>query len=114
MVWTSARGKGLRTHRCVLLAFLPMRSVSYAVLMSAFVFVVLLGERTSAQRARDRDDILITKARIVDGTGAPWYRGDIGIVGDQIAAIGNLAAASAQIRIDATNLVAAPGFIDLL
>jgi dihydroorotase/N-acyl-D-amino-acid deacylase len=57
---------------------------------------------------------LITKGRIVDGTGAPWYRGDIGIVGDTIAAIGTLTNASATVRVDASNLVVAPGFIDLL
>src|SRR5262245_53354866 len=114
MVWTSTRDKGLRAHPCVLLAFQPMRSVSYAVLMSAFVFVVLCGVRTDAQRARNAFDILITKGRIVDGTGAPWFRGDVGIVGDRIAAIGTLATATAHIRIDATNLVVAPGFIDLL
>src|SRR5436190_12445691 len=99
MVWTSSVDKGLRTHPCVLLAFAAMRSASYAILMSAFVFVVLWGVRPGAQRASNRFDILITKARIVDGTGAPWYRGDIGIVGDEIAAIGHLATATAQMRI---------------
>jgi dihydroorotase/N-acyl-D-amino-acid deacylase len=57
---------------------------------------------------------LITKGRIVDGTGGPWYRGDIGIVGDTIAAIGTLTNASATVTVDASNLVVAPGFIDLL
>src|SRR6185295_10752184 len=50
----------------------------------------------------------------VDGTGAPWFRGDIGIVGDRIAALGALGDATAETRIDATNLVVSPGFIDLL
>ena len=51
---------------------------------------------------------------MVDGTGAPWMRADVGIVGDRIMRIGNLAGASAKQRIDATNLVVAPGFIDML
>src|SRR5206468_4805099 len=55
-----------------------------------------------------------TNGRIVDGTGSPWFRGDIGIAGDRIAAIGALGDASAAAEIDATNLVVAPGFIDLL
>ena len=40
-------------------------------------------------------DVLITNGRIVDGTGAPWFRGDVGIVGDRITAIGRLAARAA-------------------
>jgi dihydroorotase/N-acyl-D-amino-acid deacylase len=59
-------------------------------------------------------DLVIVNGRIVDGTGAPWFRADVGIVGDRIEAIGNLAAAEANTRIDAANLVVAPGFVDLL
>lgn len=59
-------------------------------------------------------DVVIAGARIVDGTGAPWFRGDIGIRGDRIAAVGDLSAAEAGQRIDAANHVVAPGFIDLL
>ena len=61
-----------------------------------------------------RFDVLITNGRIVDGTGSPWFRGDIGIVGDRIAALGALGEASAAATVDAANLVVAPGFIDLL
>jgi N-acyl-D-amino-acid deacylase len=59
-------------------------------------------------------DVVITNGRVVDGTGAPWFRADVGIRGDRIAAIGNLSAARATTRIDAAGLVVAPGFIDLL
>jgi dihydroorotase/N-acyl-D-amino-acid deacylase len=68
--------------------------------------------RPSAQRPSF--DVVIANGRIVDGTGAPWYRGDIGILGDRITAIGALGDATAAVRVDATNLVVAPGFIDLL
>jgi len=61
-----------------------------------------------------RYDVLITNGRIVDGTGAPWFRGDVGITGDRIAAVGKLTGAAAGTTIDASNLVVAPGFIDLL
>ena len=59
-------------------------------------------------------DVLITNGRIVDGTGAPWYRADVGITGDRITAIGNLAGREAKSRIDAASQVVAPGFIDML
>lgn len=57
-------------------------------------------------------DLLITGGRIVDGSGNPWYRADLGIRGGAIAAIGRLAKAEAKERIDATGKVVAPGFID--
>jgi dihydroorotase/N-acyl-D-amino-acid deacylase len=68
--------------------------------------------RPSAQRARY--DLVITNGRIVDGTGAPWFRGDVAIMGDRIAAVGAIGDAGGAPAIDATNLIVAPGFIDLL
>jgi len=59
-------------------------------------------------------DLKITNARIVDGTGAPWFRGDVGIRGDTIVAVGDLAADAAATTLDAHDRVVAPGFIDLL
>ncbi len=59
-------------------------------------------------------DIVITNGHIIDGTGSPWYAADVGIRAGKIAAIGNLAGASATKRIDAHGMVVAPGFIDML
>ncbi len=59
-------------------------------------------------------DIVITNGRIIDGSGSPWYSGDIGIRDGRIAAIGNLAAAQRARAIDAHGMVVAPGFIDML
>jgi N-acyl-D-amino-acid deacylase len=59
-------------------------------------------------------DIVITNGHIIDGTGSPWYSGDLGIRDGRIAAIGNLAAASRKRTIDAGGKVVAPGFIDML
>lgn len=58
-------------------------------------------------------DLLIRNGRIVDGTGAPWFVGDLAISGDRIVAMGNLHAASAKQEIDAGGLVVSPGFIDV-
>ena len=59
-------------------------------------------------------DVVIQHGRIVDGTGSPWYSGDIGIRQGRIAAIGNLNGAPAKRTIDARGMVVAPGFIDML
>ncbi len=58
-------------------------------------------------------DVVISGGRMVDGTGAPWVHADVGIVDDRIAAIGDLHDAVAKRRIDAADLVVAPGFIDV-
>ncbi len=59
-------------------------------------------------------DLKITNARIVDGTGAPWYRGDIAVRGDTIVEIGDLQTEPAKTTIDAHDRIVSPGFIDLL
>jgi dihydroorotase/N-acyl-D-amino-acid deacylase len=59
-------------------------------------------------------DLVITNGHIIDGTGSPWYSGDIGIRDSRIAAIGNLAAAARKRTVDAQGKVVAPGFIDML
>ena len=59
-------------------------------------------------------DIVITNGRIIDGTGSPWYSGDVGIREGKIAAIGNLSGVPRKKTIDAGGKVVAPGFIDML
>ena len=58
-------------------------------------------------------DLLITGAEIIDGSGGPPFRADVGINNQRIACIGNLAAAKARSTIDANGLTLAPGFIDV-
>lgn len=58
-------------------------------------------------------DFIIRNARVVDGTGSPWFRGEIGIRGDQIAAIARRIDAPASRVIDAANQIVAPGFVDI-
>jgi N-acyl-D-amino-acid deacylase len=59
-------------------------------------------------------DIVIINGHIIDGTGSPWYSGDVGIRDGKIASVGNLSAASRARTIDAGGKVVAPGFIDML
>jgi dihydroorotase/N-acyl-D-amino-acid deacylase len=59
-------------------------------------------------------DLLFAGGRLVDGTGAPWLRADVCVVGDRIAAVGDLAGVPARRRVEAGGLVVAPGFIDML
>lgn len=58
-------------------------------------------------------DILISGGRVMDGTGNPWFRADVGIKDGHIAAVGRLEGASAARMIDAAGKVISPGFIDL-
>jgi N-acyl-D-amino-acid deacylase len=59
-------------------------------------------------------DLVIRNGEVIDGTGAPGFRADVGIRGDTIAAVGDLSRASAGEVIEARGQVVAPGFIDLL
>ena len=65
-------------------------------------------------RPTPTDDLVFEGARVVDGTGAPWFVADVSVKDGKIAAIGRLDRRPARRRIDARGLVVAPGFIDLL
>ena len=64
-------------------------------------------------RAQAPYDLVIRNARVIDGTGSPWYRADIGIRGDEIAAIARRIDAASARTVDAAGQVVAPGFIDI-
>ena len=86
-----------------------------AALSACFLCASAPGEGIGAGgSARGPFDLIIANGHIIDGTGSPWYSGDVGIRGGRIAAIGKLAGAAAKRRIDAAGEVVAPGFIDML
>ncbi len=98
------------------------RRIAAMAMVFAVIVVALLFGFTSWNLARAQGaaaessmyDVVIRNGHIIDGTGSPWYAGDIGIRDGRIAAIGDLAHAHAKQEIDAAGRVVAPGFIDML
>jgi dihydroorotase/N-acyl-D-amino-acid deacylase len=89
-------------------------SVQRSVIGSAVAAVALLLASCATQPKPVALDLKIINGRIIDGTGAPWYRGDVGVRGDTIVSIGDLSHVNATSTIDAHDNVVSPGFIDLL
>jgi N-acyl-D-amino-acid deacylase len=59
-------------------------------------------------------DLIIRNGHVIDGTGSPWYSGNVGIRDGRVAAVGSLPDATADSTIEANGMVVAPGFIDML
>ena len=81
---------------------------------SFLIATLLLALSTLTLAAGQPFDLIIANGHIIDGTGSPWYSGDVGIRDGHIAAIGILTAAPRKRTIDAHGKVVAPGFIDML
>jgi N-acyl-D-aspartate/D-glutamate deacylase len=77
------------------------------ILASCAVWAVALTAQDPAY------DLLIRNGKIVDGSGNPWFHGDVAIRGDRIVAVGRVPGRPAKREIDAKGLVVAPGFIDM-
>ena len=91
----------------------PTRSLGLALTL-AFALRLPAPTVEAFQPAPISCDILFAGGRVVDGTGAPWFRADVCVAGDRIATVGHLPNAAAKRRIDASRLVIAPGFIDMM
>ena len=85
--------------------------IARSLILALLVFASLC---FAADKPAPQYDILIKNGRIIDGTGSPWYAGDVAIKDGHIAAIGRLGDAQAKRVIDAKGQVVAPGFIDML
>ncbi|MBK7929789.1 MAG: D-aminoacylase [Bryobacterales bacterium] len=81
-----------------------------AIPAGLFALVSILA---AAPLAAQDFDLILRGGRIVDGTGNPWFRGDVAIRNGSIAAIGDLKSKTATRVIEAAGLVVAPGFIDI-
>lgn len=96
--------------------WIAVLAVMFVVSGLAFAFAAHETRPALAQGGtQDREfDVVVRNGHIIDGTGSPWYAGDIGIRDGHIAMIGNLSRAHAKQVIDAVGRVVAPGFIDML
>jgi dihydroorotase/N-acyl-D-amino-acid deacylase len=86
------------------------RPIPGALLLT--LFGCLLAVASHAEAAEY--DLVIANGHIIDGTGSPWYAGDVAIEAGHIAAIGNLSRTPRKRTIDAHGMIVAPGFIDML
>jgi N-acyl-D-amino-acid deacylase len=93
---------------------IPGRLAARPVLPVWLTLGLALAGTTLAHAAAERFDLVIIHGRIIDGSGSPWYSGDIGIRDGRIAAIGVLAGEARAKTLDAHGRVVAPGFIDML
>jgi len=87
---------------------------NFVLRCSLILLIVLATASQLVAQAPPDFDLVITNGHIIDGTGSPWYSGDVGIRNGKIAGIGNLSAAPRKRTIDADGKVVAPGFIDML
>jgi N-acyl-D-amino-acid deacylase len=85
--------------------------IIFILLVTVFCFFTAFP--ASAGETNPLYDIVIENGRIIDGTGNPWYFGDIGITGDRIIRIGSLKESPARRRINAHGMFISPGFIDI-
>ncbi len=80
--------------------------------MNRLLLSLIVFTSTSNLRAQDFE-ILIRNGLVLDGTGSPEFRADVGISGDEIVALGKLTNATARRVIDASGLYVVPGFIGM-
>ena len=86
--------------------------VRHASRLAGLVAAAWLGLSAACRDVPPEFDLLLSGGLVLDGTGGPVVRADVGIAGDRIAALGDLAGRTAATRVDVTGLVVAPGFID--
>jgi N-acyl-D-amino-acid deacylase len=82
-------------------------------LIAIFALLMTLSTHRGASTSQAEFDLIVSRGRIVDGTGNPWFEADLAIKDGRIAAIGRLDASRAAKTVNARGLIVAPGFIDV-
>lgn len=84
-----------------------------AIIAGACALLSSCKTQSAPREAQPQYDLLIKGGHILDGTGSPWYEGDVAVKDGKVAAVGRLVNPTARLVIDAAGLAVAPGFIDL-
>src|SRR5262245_17960384 len=91
-----------------------LKKVLAVILLFVLSFPALAQRQTRTTSDTQSFDIIIKGATVYDGSGQPPIKGDVGITGDRISAVGDLSRATTQTTVDAKGLAVAPGFINML
>src|SRR5437762_2085073 len=89
-----------------------MRRISIGSLVLLGIFLALTPSAQTTPGDEFTYDLVVRNGKIVDGTGNPWFHGDLAIKGDKIAVLGKIPGKGKR-EIDAKGLIVAPGFIDM-
>ncbi len=81
---------------------------------ASLLLIGILAAGTALAREGETADLILKGGRIVDGTGAPWYVGDIAVRNGRVMTIGRLEHSPTKRVVDLTGLYIAPGFIDMM
>src|SRR5262249_24811182 len=91
----------------------PSRRSFLCAAATSLVGTAWSGTAQTVAAAEPEYDLVIRKGKIIDGTGNPWFLGDLAVRGDRIVEVGREVRGAAKRAIDAKGLVVAPGFIDM-